>query len=73
MSNPLPGVDDPISRARLRVWAAAVRDGGGPGSADARTLCALLDTAAAAQSESLRRLSLENAREVARRLSENCC
>lgn len=63
----------PLSRARLRVWAAAVRDAGGPAAADARTLCAVLDTLAAAQSDSLRAVAAANARELARRVSAACC
>ena len=35
--------DEEVRRARLRVWAAEVRDRGGPGAEDAGLLCRLLD------------------------------
>lgn len=55
--------------ARLRVWAAQVRDDGHDDlKDDARTICCLLDLADAVASEALAALARENARTLEARI-----
>lgn len=66
---PPPDLDDRLELARLRVWAAVVRDDGAPELRDdGRLLCCLLDLLPNVTSDGLRALARENVQALAGRI-----